>query len=387
LAEAYVMDDCGAIGALYNDNYGWFSTLNACQYSGEFCEMEVRACWSDGYEKLGDILNRSRYYMASSAQSNSYYRWCFYERNLVGDPETPCLTKRGDGGTVVITYPTDGSTVTDPITVTTSTTGCIDTVEFYVDGVLMCTDTSAPFECYFDPCALKEDENMTISVIGYCSGVEEATHSVTVYVDCVEPPSITITYPTNGSTVTGPITVTTSTAGCIDTVEFYVDGVLMCTDTTDPFECYFDPCALKEDENMTISVIGYCSGVEEATHSVTVYVDCVEPYYVTITNPTNGSTVSGTVTCTADSNCTSVKWYINGVFRYEDTTAPFQYSWDTTQEAEDQQSTVTAEGIVSGSVEDTDSVTVTVDNEGECLGTALLSLLVLFGAAGIYRRR
>jgi hypothetical protein len=63
-------------------------------YSGEFCEMEVRACWDDGYEKLGDILNRSRYYMASSAQSNSYYRWCFYERNLMGDPETPCLTVR-----------------------------------------------------------------------------------------------------------------------------------------------------------------------------------------------------------------------------------------------------------------------------------------------------
>jgi hypothetical protein len=95
LAEAYVKDDCGAIGAIYNDNYGWLSTLNACQYSGEFCEMEVRACWSDGYEKLGEMLNRSRYYLASSAQSNSYYRWCFYERNLIGDPETPCLTQRG----------------------------------------------------------------------------------------------------------------------------------------------------------------------------------------------------------------------------------------------------------------------------------------------------
>ena len=94
LAEYYVKDDCGAIGAIYNDNYGWFSTSNACMYSGEFCEMEFRACWSDGYEKLGEILNRSRYYLISSAQSSSTYRWCFYERNLMGDPETPCLTKR-----------------------------------------------------------------------------------------------------------------------------------------------------------------------------------------------------------------------------------------------------------------------------------------------------
>lgn len=95
LAEAYVMDsNNGAIAAIYNDNYGWFSTSNACKYSGEFCEKEFRACWSDGKQKLGDMLNKARSYLVSSASSNSTYRWCFYERNLVGDPESPCLTKR-----------------------------------------------------------------------------------------------------------------------------------------------------------------------------------------------------------------------------------------------------------------------------------------------------
>jgi hypothetical protein len=39
LAEEYVKDDCGAIGAIYNDNYGWFSITDACKYSGEFCEI------------------------------------------------------------------------------------------------------------------------------------------------------------------------------------------------------------------------------------------------------------------------------------------------------------------------------------------------------------
>ncbi|MBU6996195.1 MAG: hypothetical protein HXS41_00685 [Theionarchaea archaeon] len=95
LAEKYVMDaNNGAIAAIYNDNYGWFSTINACKYSGEFCINEFRACWSDGKEKLGDMLNRARSYLISSASINSTYRWCFYERNLVGDPESPCLTKR-----------------------------------------------------------------------------------------------------------------------------------------------------------------------------------------------------------------------------------------------------------------------------------------------------
>ncbi|KYK33540.1 MAG: hypothetical protein AYK19_13450 [Theionarchaea archaeon DG-70-1] len=432
--------------------------------------MEVRACWSDGFEKLGDILNRSRYYMASSAQSDSYYRWCFYERNLIGDPETPCLPKRipPQGGTVTITYPTDGSTVTGPITVTTSTTGCIDTVEFYVDGVLMYTDTSAPFEYSFDPCG-KEDENMIISVIGYCSGVEEDTDSVTVYVDCI-PDYITITSPSGGEIVCCTVNIIAETTGCIDEVRFYVDGSLIQVDTSAPFECSFYACSYPDGSSITIMAEGYCSGVFMDDDSVTitkncyvtitnppggeilsgtvtvtaesncdfirwyidgvfVYEDTTAPFQyiwdttaysdgshtvridglcggdegtikatgtitysiynecsITITNPSDGETVSGTVTCTADSNCDSVKWYINGVFRAEDTTAPFQYSWDTTQEAEDQQSTVTAEGIVSGVVEDTDSVTVFVDNEGECLGTMLLALFVLFGTAEIYRR-
>jgi hypothetical protein len=236
--------------------------------------------------------------MAGSAQSNSYYRWCFYERNLVGDPETPCLTQRG-----------------------------------------------AP-----------------------------------------PPDSVTITNPSNGATVSGTVSITTSTTGCIDTVEFYIDGVLRATDTTSPFSWSWNTTGETEGTH-TIEVMGYCSGVYKDNDSITVTVDNVPDYYVTITNPTNGSTVSGTVTCTADSNCTSVRWYINGVFKAEDTSAPFQYSWDTTQEAEDQQSTVRADGMVSGVVEDTDSVTVTVDNEGECLGTTLLSLLVLFGSAAVYRRR
>jgi hypothetical protein len=298
LAEQMVKDDCGAIGAIYNDNYGWFSTLNACQYSGEFCEMEVRACWSDGFEKLGELRDRSRYYMASSASSNSTYRWCYYERNLMGDPETPCLTKRGG--------PSD---------------------------------------------------------------------------------SVTITNPTNGSTVSGTVSITTSTTGNIDEVRFYIDGVLKYTDTTSPFSWNWDTTTYSEGSH-TIRVDGYVSGVFADDDTVTVTVDNIPDYYVTITNPTNGSTVSGIVTCAANSNCTSVKWYINGVFKYEDTSAPFQYSWDTTLEAEDQSSTVRADGIVSGAVQDTDSVTVTVNNEpDECLGTAMISLLVLFGAAGIYRRR
>ncbi|MBU7041260.1 MAG: hypothetical protein HXS45_10640, partial [Theionarchaea archaeon] len=172
LAEAYVMDaNNGAIGAIYNDNYGWFSTSNACMYSGEFCINEFRACWSDGKEKLGDMLNKARSYLASSAQSNTYYRWCFYERNLVGDPESPCLTKRipGSNDTVTITYPADGATVLGTVDITTATTGAIDEVKFYIDGTLVKDDTSSPFNYTWDTTTYPDD-TYTILAEGYVSG-------------------------------------------------------------------------------------------------------------------------------------------------------------------------------------------------------------------------
>ena len=289
--------DNGAIAAIYNGNHGWFSTSNACMYSGEFCINEFRAFFSDGKEKLGEMLNQARSYMVSAAQSSTIYRWCFYELNLVGDPESPCLTKRG---------PTP-------------------------------------------------------------------------------PDSVTITNPTSGSTVYGTVNITTSTTGSIDEVRFYIDDSLKYTDTTSPYSWNWDTTTYLEGDHI-IRVEGYVSGIFKDIDIVPVTVDNIFEYYVTITNPTNGSEVSGTVTCTADSNCTSVRWYIDGTYMAEDTTVPFQYNWDTTAYSDGDHS-VKAEGYYGGILQAEDTNPVIVNNEGSCLGTVMISLLVLLGAAGIYRRR
>jgi hypothetical protein len=355
LSEYYVKDDCGAIGAIYNDNYGWFMTDNACALSGEFCEMEVRACWSDGYQKLGDILNRSRYYLASSAQSDTYYRWCFYERNLMGDPETPCLTKRGVQDTVTITNPSEGETVSGTVSVTTSTTGAIDEVRFYIDGTLVKDDTSSPFNYTWDTTAYSNGSH-TILVEGYVSGTLEDTDSVTVTVDNISY-YVTITNPSEGETVAGTVNVTTDT-NC-DEVRFYIDGTLVKDDTSSPFDYTWDTTGYSNGDH-TILAEGYASGTLVSSDSVTVTVDNIS-YYVTITNPSEGATVSGTVNVTTDTNCDEVRFYIDGTLVKDDTSSPFDYAWDTTAYS-DGGHTILVEGYVSGTLEDTDSVTVTVEN-------------------------
>jgi hypothetical protein len=275
LAEKYVMDaNNGAIAAIYNDNYGWFSTSNACMYSGEFCQNEFRACWSDGKEKLGDMLNKARSYLASSASSNTTYRWCFYERNLVGDPESPCLTKRtqGSNDTVTITYPANGATVSGTVNVTTSTTGAINEVKFYIDGSQVKDDTSSPYDYSWDTTAYSEGSH-TITADGYVSGTLKDTDSVTVTVQNEQPTSwVDITAPLDGQTVSGRrVTISANASTDITKVEFYIDSSLVSTDTSRPFSYRWNTRNYSNG-NHTITVKGYAGSVYKAQDSITVVV-------------------------------------------------------------------------------------------------------------------
>jgi hypothetical protein len=268
LAEEYVKDDCGAIACYMNDNYGWFSTLDACQYSGEFCEMQFRALFSDGYEKLGELLNQSKSYLVSSAQSDSTYRWCFYEINLIGDPETPVQGPViPPPNAVTITNPADGSIVCCTVNVTVEATGCVDEVRFYIDDVPVYIDTSSPFEYSFYVCDYPEGA-ITIVAEGYCGGVFQDEDLITITKDCY----LTITNPSESEVVSGTVVVTADTNA--ERVKFYIDDIFMYEDMAEPFQYSWDTTQYP-DGVYTIRAEGYCIGYEnlKVTDTVTCEVD------------------------------------------------------------------------------------------------------------------
>jgi hypothetical protein len=371
LGEEYVKR-CKAIAFIGNVNYGWLSTSNACMYSGEFIEMFIRALFHDGKEKLGDMLNGGKSYLVSSAQSNSTYRWCFYEINLIGDPETPILTKR------------NGLTVSCTVSIEAECSGA-DTVEFYVDGKLKYTDTTEPFIYDWNTCPYP-DGNHTILIKGYASGVLmcEDTRTYTVshyYVKIIEPQ--------DRETVSGVVPITID-ANCVDTVKLYIDGELKYTKIiSDPprgeiIQYEWDTTQYTEGTH-TIEVEGYENTILRRTVFIQVTVDNIIEPYVAITNPAAGQTVSGTVTCAADSNCDSIHWYIDDSFVAEDNKAPFQYVWDTTQYSNGPH-TVGAEGYISGVLSAQDEIPCTVDNKS-CEGTVLTFLIVLVGSVVITAKK
>ncbi len=390
LAETYVKDpDNGAIAVIYNDNYGWFMTNDACALSGEFCEMEFRACWSDGQEKFGDLLNQALSYLIASAQSDSYYRWCFYERNLVGDPESPSLTVREEQQSyVTITNPQDGDIVSGTVLITTETYG-IDTVEFYIDDVLEYTDTTEPFSWSWDTTQYANGLH-TILVKGYYAGAFEDDDQITVTVSNIPPPEVIIINPEDGEIVSGMVKITVivgpidsdiSPRPRIDTVEFYIDNRLVYTDTAAPFIYEWDTTRYRDGLH-SILVKGYYQGEFMDDDRITVWVDNTNPY-LEITNPEDGATVFGTVLVTTDTrNIDKVVFYLNGEPQYESTSEPFQWKWDT-KEYENGDYELTAEGYQGDEPVIKDAIKVRVRNPVEqSLGLLSLLTLVLFAKIG-----
>ncbi len=179
---------------------------------------------------------------------------------------------------MIITNPPDGSIVSrkikinvaiGPISSVTPRIGKIDTVEFYIDGTLVYTDTEKPYTYEWDT-TLYHDGEHTIVVKGYYSDIFRDDDTVTVTVDNSTRPYVVIISPPDGSTVSGKVLVRTETAA-VDTVKFYINGVLLWVDADEPFEFTWDT-TLYPDGRYEILAEGYQGNLLVAKDSITVIV-------------------------------------------------------------------------------------------------------------------
>ena len=116
-------------------------------------------------------------------------------------------------------------------------------------------------------------------------------------------PTVSITSPLDGATVSGnvPITADASDDVGVTQVEFFVDGASIGVDTIAPYAVSWDSTTLTDGSHtMDASATDSASNTNDADQ-VTVAVDNVDDDpAASIVNPTDGSTVSGTVTIQVD---------------------------------------------------------------------------------------
>ena len=184
------------------------------------------------------------------------------------------------------------------------------------------------------------------------------------------PPTVSITAPANGATVSGTVVTVSATAsdnvGVVG-VQFKLDGAnLGAEDTTSPYSVTWNSTTAANGSH-TLTALARDAVNTTLSAGVSVTVDNASPT-VSLTAPANGATVSGTgvtVSATASDNVgvVGVQFKLDGAnLGVEDTTAPYSVPWDSTT-ATDASHTLTAVARdAAGSTTTSAGVSVTVDN-------------------------
>lgn len=248
--------------------------------------------------------------------------------------------------TAVITSPASGAIVDGNVLIETLVTDNleIDKVEFFINNESVYTDSiGSDYSFLWETDTLPDDEHYVLAVISYdLVGNEGPSTAITVYLDNDDNvlPHGSILYPYAGQIVSGVETVSINAEdnNSIDTVEFYINNILVFSDGTQPYEYDWDTNLEMEDLNHIVgSIIRDDSGNQFEVPSISVLVNNIpndsNPPTITISNPLSGQTVSDTVNFLVaaydDIGIAYVEFFIDGFSLGTDDEAPFSYLWDT----------------------------------------------------------
>jgi len=142
---------------------------------------------------------------------------------------------------VSVTNPSNNALILGTVNVTANASDdlAVTNVEFLVDGVVKGSDATSPYSYSLNTLTLSNSTH-TISAKAYDS-TTSTTASITVTIDNA-PPTVSITSPTTGTTVSGIVNIaaTATDNHSINKVEFYVDNTLLATDATSPYSYSWD---------------------------------------------------------------------------------------------------------------------------------------------------
>lgn len=257
------------------------------------------------------------------------------------DVRAECRTATDCPPRVRIVYPTAGSHICGTLNVEATATGegDIAQVEFQVDGSSLGTDDTAPYQAEWITTSLADGEHTLTATARDASG-QEARHTESVVVDnsggtCDNVPTAVITEPADASYVHGDVTVRVLASDDIGVIRVrtFVDAGMIWEDTTTPFEGVWHTDDFAEGPHLIRAEATDTAGQQSAEASLEVDVDRTPPT-IMITNPSDGDTVSGTRTVTANATdnlgIQSVTFTTSGGMSdsFTDTEAPFEWPLD-----------------------------------------------------------
>jgi archaellum component FlaF (FlaF/FlaG flagellin family) len=145
--------------------------------------------------------------------------------------------------TVSLTAPADGASVSGSITISADATDNlgVSRVQFLVNGTVVGTDSSSPYSISWDSTTIA---NGTATITARATDAANnatisAARTITVSNAAPDttPPTVSLTAPANGATVSGTITISADASDNVGVsqVEFLVNGTVVGTDNSSPY--------------------------------------------------------------------------------------------------------------------------------------------------------
>jgi subtilisin family serine protease len=251
--------------------------------------------------------------------------------------------------TVSIVSPANGTSVSGIVTAQAAATDNVGvaSVTLTVDGASLCTATAAPYSCSWNTgTAVNGGHTVSATARDAAGNSAVANSSVTVNNTVpTAPPVVTLSNPTNGSTVSGNVMMqasATDSAG-VSSMSIAVDGSTMCSTAGGAISCSWSSASSANGSHTLVaSALDPMGNLGTTTSTVMVNNgtpgsgggDTTAPN-AWITSPANGAWVGKNVyvTATAVDNVgvTSVSLYVDGGLIGTDTTAPYTFTWRAQQ--------------------------------------------------------
>jgi hypothetical protein len=292
------------------------------------------------------------------------------------------VSNSGSMPAVSITSPLAGATVSGSIAVTASASSTVGiaSVQFAVDGTAFGSlDTSSPYTQSLNTATLTNGKHTLTAVAKDTGGRQTTSAGLAITVNnSVTPPSVSITSPTAGATVSGTITVTANASSSVGiaSVQFTVDGTAFGSiDTASPYTQSLNTPSLTNGSHTLAAVAKDTAGNQATSAGVAITVsNSSSTPMVSITSPVSGATVSGAIVVTATatvsgSSIAGVQFEVDGTsLGSAVANSPYSQQWNTTT-ASNGHHTLTATATTTGGAQATASSVVTVNNQTTAPGT------------------
>jgi hypothetical protein len=184
--------------------------------------------------------------------------------------------------TVSITAPANGATVKGTVTLTANAADNVGVagVQFFGDGMALgAEDTAAPYSISIDTTTSSNGPHTLTAVARDAAGNTTTSAPVTVTVNNTAPdttpPTVGITAPANGATVSGTVTLSASASDNVGVVgvQFFGDGMALgAEDTTAPYSVSVDTTASPNGPHTLTAVARDAAGNTTTSAPITVTV-------------------------------------------------------------------------------------------------------------------